>query len=76
MGPLAQLTLQLFGNSDAATHHDDIDVVGRTFEENVANITANHIAFDTHRVGYMAYLVEDFLIQYLGQSGVGIQLHS
>ena len=62
----AQLSLQLLGHSDTATHHDNIDVVRRALKEYITHIATNHIALDTHRVGYAADLVEDFLIQYPG----------
>ena len=64
------LLFQLLSYSDAAAHHYHIDVVGGTFEKYVTNIAAHHIAFDTHRVGYMTDLAEDFLIQYLSQCGI------
>ena len=66
----AQQAFQFLSYSDAAAHDYDINVVRRTFKEDVAHIATHHVALDTHRVGYMADLVEDFLIQNPGQCGI------
>ena len=58
----AEHTLQLTGHLDAATHDDNVDVVGWTFEEDVTHVTAHDVTFDTESVGGFAYLVEYLLV--------------
>ena len=65
MSLLTQLALQFFSYSDATANHHDIDIVRRSFEKNITNISPNHVTFDTHCIGHMTDLAEDFLIQYL-----------
>ena len=53
-------------------HDDDVDVVGGTLEEDVADISAYDIAFDAQAVGSLAYLVEYGLVEDFGQFFIGI----
>ena len=70
MGFPTQLSFQFLSYSNATAYYHDIDIIGRTFEEDITNIAPHHVALNAHCVGNATNLVENFLIQYLGQSGI------
>ena len=66
VGAPAQPLLKGRGDINATAHHDDVDVVAGTLQEDVANVTAHYIAFYSHLVGYVADEMKYFLVQNLG----------
>ena len=72
MGFSAKPTLHLFCQHNAAAHDHHIDVVRGSFQENIAHVTAHHIAFHAQVVGSLANQMKDVLIEYLCQFGIGV----
>ena len=52
-----------FCQPDTASHHDDINVLRRPFEEEVADVAPDDIGFDPHFVGHVSDEMEDACIQ-------------
>ena len=67
MGASAEHTLQFLSHLNAATHDDDVDVVGGPFKEDVTDIAADDIALNAEAVGSLADLVEYRLVENLCQ---------
>jgi hypothetical protein len=55
--------LQFLGHLDAAPHDDHVDIVGRTFKEDVPDISPDDITLESETVGRLADLVEYFLVE-------------
>ena len=69
--PLRQRVSHLY----AAAYDHHVDVVGRTFEEYVAHISAHHIALHAQPVGGVSYFVKNVLVKYLCKFVIGIYPH-
>ena len=69
---LSQFVLQCCCHIDTASHHHYINVVGGTFEENVAHISAYEIALYAQFVSHLAYAVKYVLVKDLCQFGICI----
>jgi hypothetical protein len=48
---------------DATAHADDIDVLGRTLEEEIAYVTAHYITLNAHIIGCCADEVENRMVE-------------
>ena len=59
---MPQGALQFLGDLDAAAHDDDVDIVGRALEENVAHVASHDVAFHPQTVGHTTDLVENILV--------------
>ena len=67
MRTLAQPTAQRLGHGNAAAHHNHIDILGRTLQKNVANVSAYHVAFQPKLVCRRGYLLEYIVTETLFQ---------
>ena len=62
---LAQPLLQCLSNSDTAAYHDNIDIIGGTFQKDVSHISTYHITLNTHLIGRITNEVEYLFVKYL-----------
>ena len=67
--------LQLRCKLYAAAHHHHVDVARWPFEEEVAHVSAHHVALKAEPVGRVGYGVEYVLVERLGQFFVCKYLH-
>ena len=58
----AQHPFQLLSDSNATTHHHDVDIVGRALEKDITHIATNHVAFHPETVRRLADLMKQRLV--------------
>ena len=76
MGSATELVFQGLRHVDAATDDDHIDVVGRSFEEEVTHIAPYNVALYAQAVGHFRYGVKDLFVEQHSQLVVTQHSHN
>ena len=63
MGGVSEPVFQGFCHINATSDDDHIDVVGRSFEEEVTHIASYDVAFYAQAVGHFRYGVKDLFVE-------------
>ena len=76
MGTLTYPPFQFLCQRNATAYDNDVDIIGRTLEEDITDIASHYIAFQPQMVCGFANLMKDVLVEYQRQFFVGVQFHA
>ena len=76
MCPLAQTPCKGLGHFNARTHHDDVDIFRRPFQQQIAHIAADDVGFDAQRIDRGRKLLKDGSGKSLGKFRLSKHFHN